>query len=177
MGIHDSQVSFAGGEIAPEAQGRVDIAKYKTALKTMRNFLPGNKGQASNRPGTTFVGAAKYNDRNARVIPFVFSTDQAYMLEFGDLYIRFYRAGGEILEDTYDSQIDFWASIESFALDAYVMDTRVDFTIHIYKSLVYSNTDNKPEVSPTKWEDIGEVSLWNSGTTYADGDYVYEFLS
>jgi hypothetical protein len=168
------QSSFAGGEFSPDAQARVDIDKYKTGAKTLRNFIVTQKGVPQTRPGTHFVSVAKYSDRAARLIPFVFSTDAAYMLEFGDEYIRFYKNGGQILEDTNNSVIPFWASTLSYNIGDYAMDTRVDYTIHLYRSLINSNTVNKPEVSPTKWQDIGEIRQWNSAVTYSSGDYVYQ---
>ena len=40
--------------------------------------------------------AAKYADRRVRLVPFRFNADQAYVLEFGDGYIRFFQDAGRI---------------------------------------------------------------------------------
>lgn len=173
MPIFIDQPSFAAGEISPDAQARVDIAKYKSAAKTLRNFQVGTKGITYNRPGTRFVGAAKFNDREARLIPFVFSTDVSYMLEFGDEYIRFFKDGGEILEDTANSVIPFWDTGSTYAIDNYVLHLDTDFNIRLYQSLAYGNIAQNPETSPTYWTSIAVVVEWNSGTTYGSGDYVY----
>lgn len=45
-------------------------------------------GGVTNRAGTQFIGEAKDSSKKVRLIPFVFNTDQAYVLEFGNLYIR-----------------------------------------------------------------------------------------
>ena len=37
-------------------------------------------------------------ESRARLIPFEFSTEQAYVLEFGNLYMRVYKDGGQVLE-------------------------------------------------------------------------------
>lgn len=43
------QPSFSGGEIAPSLYGRVDMAKYATALRKCRNFIVRQYGGAENR--------------------------------------------------------------------------------------------------------------------------------
>ena len=83
MAISWIQPSFAGGEIGPSLYGRIDMAKYQVALRKCDNFIVRQYGGVENRPGTRFVGAAKYPNRKCRLIPFQFSTVQTYALEFG----------------------------------------------------------------------------------------------
>lgn len=56
------------------------------------------QGGVANRPGTRFVRAAKYGDRDVRLLPFIFSETQTYILEFGDYYVRFHKSGGTVLD-------------------------------------------------------------------------------
>lgn len=91
------QPSFAGGEISPNVYGRVDLAKYAVALRRCRNFIVRQYGGIENRPGTRFIAEAKYPDRKCRLIPFQFSTVQTYALEFGHLYMRVFKDGGQVL--------------------------------------------------------------------------------
>jgi hypothetical protein len=92
------QVSFAGGEISPTLHGRSDLAKYHVSLRRMRNFFPSRQGVAVSRPGTTFVREVKTSaNGKVRLIPFIYSDTQAYVLEFGNGYIRFHRNGATIL--------------------------------------------------------------------------------
>lgn len=91
------QPSFAGGEISPNVYGRVDLAKYAVALRRCRNFIVRQYGGIENRPGTRFIAEAKYPDRKCRLIPFEFSTVQTYALEFGHLYMRVFKGGGQVL--------------------------------------------------------------------------------
>lgn len=93
-----AQRSFSGGEISPSLYPRVDQAKYASSLKTARNFAIARNGGAFNRPGTGFVAEVKDSNRTVRLIPFVFSNDQTYVMEFGHNYIRFYDDGGQVLE-------------------------------------------------------------------------------
>lgn len=100
MGIRTNILvnNFSAGELSPEMLGRVDLAKYQNGCETLVNWLPLIEGGMMSRPGTRFVSAAKYGDRQARLLPFVFSTLQAYMLEFGHGYIRVYKDGGQIVD-------------------------------------------------------------------------------
>lgn len=87
------QKSFSGGELSPPLYSRTDIAKYSNALRTCRNFVVLRHGGVSNRAGTQFVCEVKDSSKTVRLIPFVFSQTQAYMLEFGNQYIRVIKAG------------------------------------------------------------------------------------
>lgn len=88
-----TQRSFAGGEISPVLWSRVDTVKHQTGLRTMRNFFTKKSGGAQNRPGTQWVTEIKDSTNPVRLIKFVFSNTQAYVLEFGNLYVRFIQNG------------------------------------------------------------------------------------
>lgn len=90
-----SQVSFTGGEIAPELAARVDLARYSTALRTCSNFFVRPTGGISNRPGLYYV-ATLDSDSLATLIPFVFSTEQAYMLVLQEFELTVYADGNQV---------------------------------------------------------------------------------
>lgn len=92
-----NQRSFAGGEIAPALYARVDVSKYATGARTLRNFHVMRHGGAQNRSGTKFIGEVKDSSKVVRLIPFVYSTTQTYVLEFGDQYMRVIKDGAYIL--------------------------------------------------------------------------------
>ncbi len=96
MPIHHLQPSFSGGEISPSLHGRVDSSAYGSWLKTARNFYIHPQGGASNRPGTLFMGEAKYENKECRIIPFVLGEEESYVLELGEHYLRVYASGGRI---------------------------------------------------------------------------------
>ncbi len=91
------QPSFAGGEIGPPLYSRIDTAKYQTALKRCRNFLVQKYGGVTRRPGTLMVGTIAGKTGDARLIPFRFSSDQAYVLEFTDEKMRVIKDGAYVL--------------------------------------------------------------------------------
>lgn len=94
------QGSLNGGEISPLLYGRPDLAKFETALARCVNFIPLPQGGVTRRPGTRYVAPAKNADSTVRLIPFIFNRQQAYILEMGDEYVRFFMNGGQIYSVT-----------------------------------------------------------------------------
>lgn len=90
--------NFTAGELSPRMDGRTDLEKYFFGCKTLENMVVHPHGSASRRPGTRYVSEIKDSSAVTRLIPFEFSTTQTYMLEFGNLYIRFYKDNGIITE-------------------------------------------------------------------------------
>lgn len=87
--------TFNGGEWSPQLYGRVDLDKYGNACRQLDNFIPTAQGVATRRPGTRHVASAR-NDGVARLIPFEFSTTQAYIIEATDQRFRFFMNRGRI---------------------------------------------------------------------------------
>lgn len=99
MAYYPSQVSFAAGELAPSLWGREDLAKYAVGLRTLKNFTVHPHGGVSNRAGMRYVAETKYADKAVRLVPFEYSDTDAYLLEFGDEYVRFYKNGAQLAKD------------------------------------------------------------------------------
>jgi hypothetical protein len=57
-------------------------------------------GGVSNRSGSVFIGEAKDSTKEVRLVPFVFNSDQTYVLEFGDLYMRVIQDGSYLYDST-----------------------------------------------------------------------------
>ncbi|MEQ6971038.1 hypothetical protein [Pectobacterium polaris] len=93
------KTNFTAGEISPRLMGRVDIARYANGAKRVENAVCVIHGGVMRRAGTRFCAATKHADKKTRLIPFVFNRSQAYMLEFGDGYVRFYQNGAQIVKD------------------------------------------------------------------------------
>ena len=88
--------SFNSGEWSPRLDGRSDLEKYYSACRLSENMTPTRYGPAERRPGLYFVAECKNDDKKARLLPFKYSTVQAYILEAGDQYFRFYKDRGQI---------------------------------------------------------------------------------
>jgi hypothetical protein len=89
--------SFNGGEYSPLIEGRTDYAKYPKGLRKMVNFIPSIQGPAIRRGGTRFVAETKDSSSRSWLVKFQFSVSQAYTLEFGNGYIRFYTNHGQVI--------------------------------------------------------------------------------
>lgn len=88
--------SFNGGELSPLLAGRVDIAKYAIGCKVMEGFIPVVQGPAVARPGFRFVVEAKDSTAKTWLMRFEFSENDAYMIEVGNLYMRFFTDRGQV---------------------------------------------------------------------------------
>lgn len=84
------KLNFTRGALTPLVHGRVDLDLYQAGLGAMRNWVPLRYGGMTRTPGTLFQGFAKHDDKTARFLPFNFSRAQAYVIEAGDLYFRFW---------------------------------------------------------------------------------------
>tara|TARA_E500000318_G_scaffold70171_1_gene64900 strand:- start:1596 stop:4007 length:2412 start_codon:yes stop_codon:yes gene_type:complete len=91
--------NFRTGEISPKLEGRIDLQKYNEAAQTVNNMLVFPSGGVTRRPGTFFAGRSKDGGK-VRLVNFEVSDEQAYVLEFGANYIRFYKDGGILTEAT-----------------------------------------------------------------------------
>ena len=88
--------SFNAGEFTPRLHSRYELSKYKNGCKTLTNFVPLPQGPVTRRPGTEYIAAVADSDSFARLIPFEFSEEDSYMLEFGPLTIRYYKNGAQL---------------------------------------------------------------------------------
>ncbi len=88
--------AFVGGELDPRLTGRVDLDFYGYGCETLRNMVAEPLGGAARRPGTKYIATGKTAADSVLLVPFQFSTVQAYVIEAGDEYFRFYRNQGQI---------------------------------------------------------------------------------
>lgn len=97
MGTRITQDSFTRGELTPRLSARTSLEQYEIGLKSAKDAIIHQEGGISNRMGLEFCGVAKYSNKMTRTMKFVFNSEQTYMLEFGDKYIRFLKDGGYII--------------------------------------------------------------------------------
>ncbi len=122
MGQGLIQPSFTAGELSPSMYGRIDFARYYTGLKTCRNFIVRQYGGVVNRPGTKYVAETK-GSGEARLIPFQFNTEQTYVLEFGDEYMRVHKNGATVVKTTSDT--DAWQTSHGYVVGDFVKESDV----------------------------------------------------
>lgn len=133
MALYQLKSSFAGGELSPSMYGRTDIAKYDSGAAVLRNFLVLRYGGAANRPGFKFI-AQTYNNKKAVLIPFMYSTDQNYIVEITAGRCQFYTDGGIVVKEdgTPYSIENFFTDkdLEDAAKIKYTQSADVLFIVH-----------------------------------------------
>lgn len=87
------QTNFSAGEMSPRMYGRVDVARYNNGVKIMENCHPVVHGGALGRYGTVFIAPLRDENYPARLVPFIYDRATAYLLEFGNAYMRVLKNG------------------------------------------------------------------------------------
>ncbi len=93
MTAYPSQDSFVRGEISPRLHSRASLDLYKAGLSLCENFITLPHGGLRKRGGTYYVDELPDSYKRGRLIPFIFSDDQAYALVFTENVIRIYAYG------------------------------------------------------------------------------------
>ena len=99
MIANNAYTNFASGELSPSVWGRVDRPFYASGVEVLRNFIPHVTGGASFRRGFQYVHHTRLN-KKAFLVTFKFNSAQSYTLEFTHGYMRVYKNGGVVLEDS-----------------------------------------------------------------------------
>lgn len=90
--------NFTAGVLSPRLRGRADIDKFNSSMKAGDNTVVVRHGGATIRPPLKYLGGAADQAQAVRLIPFSFTRDSSYMLEFGHLYIRVWKADALVLD-------------------------------------------------------------------------------
>lgn len=170
------QTNFTGGEISPRLLGRVDLQKYASSIERCENFTIYPHGGLTKRSGTRFIAEVKDSSKITRLVPFIFSTVQAYILEFGDEYIRFYRNEGQIQSGSSAFEIASpWEENELAALD-FTQSADILYVFHpFHQPREVSRTGHTswtislydPGDGPFLSENVTSTTLTPSGTSGA----------
>ena len=108
--LYISQLAFTTGEVSPDVSSRFDLEQYKSALLEAENVVIRPYGAVAKRQGSQYVGQVKYSDKPTRLFEFTTNTNNSFMLEFGDKYIRVWNYGvytGVEFATPFDSDILF----------------------------------------------------------------------
>jgi|DEB0MinimDraft_10_1074344.scaffolds.fasta_scaffold00353_5 hypothetical protein len=95
---NESQRNFNAGEISPRLYARSDVNKYSNALETLTNARVLPHGPVVRRNGTKYIAEVKDSSSQVRLVKFQYSQDDAFILEFGNQYIRFYTNQAQVQE-------------------------------------------------------------------------------
>ena len=124
------QTNFTSGELTPRLYAHVDVAKYKNGLKTATNCMVLPHGPVRRRNGFKFINEVKDSSKKVRLLRFEFDQSNAYILEVGHQYIRFYTDGGQILSGGLPYEVSTtYTQDEVFSL-TYVQFGRLLYVFH-----------------------------------------------
>ena len=167
------QTNFSVGELSPLLFARVDLSKYPNGCYELTNFIVQRFGGIKKRGGSEFIHSTKSNGQ-ARLIPFIYSVTQAYVLEFGASYIRIYTNGGRV-EDPPGTPIEVatpysFADVEElqFAQSADVL--YLAHPDHAPRRLV-RNSSTSFTLEVMDFENGPYLELNKTSTTLAPADY------
>lgn len=94
-------VSFNNGLVTPHVDARVDAPQYQSACRVLNNFIARLYGSAERRPGTYYINDTwaytddtdvypVYGVTTCLLVPFIYSRDVAYVVEFTNYFMRVY---------------------------------------------------------------------------------------
>jgi hypothetical protein len=95
-------LAFNKGELSPKIDCRSDTEAYSSGCRRLENMIPSKYGCAERRPGTEMIDEA--TGALAIMVPFIYSSTVAYVLEFSDQLIRVYY-DGEVLVDGSNNEV------------------------------------------------------------------------
>lgn len=88
--------TFGRGEVSPLMYGRNDIEPYSSCLKKCRNMIVRPYGLVSRVSGTEYIADAK---AKSKLLRFIFSPTDSYIIECGAGYFRFFYNGAPIYKN------------------------------------------------------------------------------
>jgi len=153
--------NFTSGELSPRLNGRIDMEKYYNGASTINNFQVLMHGGLQKRSGTRYIAPIKTqtgSNSGARLIPFVFSKTQAYILEFGHNYIRFFKDEGQITSGGSVYEISTTYTAAQIDQIEYVQSADVLYLVH-------------DDHAPRKLSRTGHTSWTISDVDFFDGPY------
>ncbi len=154
---------FNSGELSPKVYGRTDLDRYEGGVKALENFVSIPQGGVVRRPGTRYIATIKHNTAaTVAVYPFVFSLNQAYIIESGNGYFRFFRDKGVILGNN-NSPYEIVSPYTLFQVHNVQQSQSFD-TVYLYHQNKYPQQLTRS--SHNNWA-IGNVSFTNAPSDWS----------
>lgn len=158
--VQSLKATFTRGEATPLAHARSDAEFFKASAAVLRNFTVLKYGGVTRRPGLVYRGAVKNSAHNVRLIPFEFSTSQAFVLEFGDQYIRFWSPNGaRVLNGGSTYEISTTYAHTDLARLQFVQSNDVIYIVH-------------PDYPPRKLSRFSNTNWTIADVAFTDGPWL-----
>lgn len=117
------KTNWALGEISPRSFGRFDQDKpiWKNGAAIIENMLIGQACSVANRPGTQYIAPTKFSTSAKSCLrKFTYSVSQEYMMEIGNLYIRFFSNFNGVPGQVVVSSAPAWTTSTGYVPGNYV---------------------------------------------------------
>lgn len=122
------KTNWALGEISPRSLGRFDAEKpiWRNAAAIIQNMMIGQACSVSNRPGTQYIAPTKFSTTAKSCLrKFIYSVTQSYMMEIGNLYIRFFSNVGISPGQVVVSSAPAWQTSTGYVPGNYVTEASI----------------------------------------------------
>ena len=116
---------FSAGEFSEKMKGRFDLPAYSKACLTLENMMVTSQGMISKRAGTEYVGQCRGLTNISRIIPFVYSDTESYVIELIAGALQLWR-GGSVIAST---ETPGWSASEIWEIQ-YAQDHRGLYMVH-----------------------------------------------
>lgn len=172
--------AFNSGELSPRMAGRVDSAPYAAGCHKLEGFIPDIAGPAVKCAGLAYVAAVKDESKRTWLVRFDRDRDSVFMLEFGHLYVRFYKdyapvlSGGSPYEVvTPYTEADLINEAGAFAID-YTQSGDILYLAHRshaprklshFADTNWTLTEYAPTGGPFQDQNATAVTVYASGNT------------
>jgi len=152
--------NWTAGELSQRLAGRADIKNYYSGASELTNVVVWAHGGITKRAGTYYKSTAVDSTKPVRLIPFEYSTTQAYVIELGDETARFYMDSGIIVSSgTTPYQISTPWPAEDVALIRFVQSADVMYVVH-------------PDYKPYKLTRTGHTAWTIEAMDYLNGPFL-----
>ena len=150
--------TFNSGEWSPRLYGRSDTDRYRGACSELFNMVLAPQGGAMRRMGFRYLATTRLN-QDGIVIPFRFSTDQAYVIVATGNRFRFFRNRAEIeVAPGNPYQITTPYTLADLAALKWTQSADTLFLVH-------------PDFAPRKLVRFGNANWHLSTLEFRDGPY------
>jgi hypothetical protein len=154
--------NFSKGELTPLVEGRPDLAAFYEGGAKIENWNIMRQGGLTRRPGTRFIVEIKDSAKDAIIIPFETSVDDAYIVELGDGYARFIKNKAQLKTSAGGPAVDIISPYTEAQL------RRIHFTQSVDVGFFYHE-----EVAPKKLNHLSDTN-WNFATRVFDPPATFE---
>lgn len=149
---------FISGELSPRLHARTDLQKYATGVSDLTNFIIQLQGGVSRRSGTIYTKPIKDQTVKGWLIPFTAQDSNAYVIEMGNAFFRYYTQQGQLISGTPVETVTPYLTAELPFVD-YAQSADTLFLVH-------------PNHPPQFLQRTSPTSFTLSAFNYQDGPYL-----